>query len=173
MCLEKGKKPLWQRVGSRQGLPLGPGARAQGLVSQSREWLSRWHGWGPFKGLKHEVLTWRVGGGERAEWARQEGPCSSGDSGTDARGGLSFQNLGIQCVKKRDLEQAISQRIQTNNNPFQGEGGGGKGLDLPGAPPASVAPRPPSPHLSLAGQDPQYRWNLAVYHWGKRPREGT
>ncbi|KAJ8795709.1 hypothetical protein J1605_002471 [Eschrichtius robustus] len=40
-------------------------------------------------------------------------------SGTDARGGLSFQNLGIQCVKKRDLEQAISQRIQTNNNPFQ------------------------------------------------------
>lgn len=34
----------------------------------------------------------------------------------------SFQNLGIQCVKKRDLEQAISQRIQTNNNPFQGEG---------------------------------------------------
>lgn len=30
----------------------------------------------------------------------------------------SFQNLGIQCVKKRDLEQAISQRIQTNNNPF-------------------------------------------------------
>ncbi|XP_059257551.1 transcription factor p65 [Mustela nigripes] len=31
----------------------------------------------------------------------------------------SFQNLGIQCVKKRDLEQAISQRIQTNNNPFQ------------------------------------------------------
>ncbi|XP_017721642.1 PREDICTED: transcription factor p65-like, partial [Rhinopithecus bieti] len=34
----------------------------------------------------------------------------------------SFQNLGIQCVKKRDLEQAITQRIQTNNNPFQGEG---------------------------------------------------
>ncbi|XP_014393535.1 PREDICTED: transcription factor p65 [Myotis brandtii] len=31
----------------------------------------------------------------------------------------SFQNLGIQCVKKRDLEQAINQRIQTNNNPFQ------------------------------------------------------
>ncbi|XP_031509552.1 transcription factor p65 isoform X2 [Papio anubis] len=31
----------------------------------------------------------------------------------------SFQNLGIQCVKKRDLEQAITQRIQTNNNPFQ------------------------------------------------------
>lgn len=37
-------------------------------------------------------------------------------------GALSFQNLGIQCVKKRDLEQAISQRIQTNNNPFQGKG---------------------------------------------------
>lgn len=31
----------------------------------------------------------------------------------------SFQNLGIQCVKKRDLEQAVRQRIQTNNNPFQ------------------------------------------------------
>ncbi|XP_075401509.1 transcription factor p65 isoform X1 [Tenrec ecaudatus] len=31
----------------------------------------------------------------------------------------SFQNLGIQCVKKRDLEQAISQRIQTSNNSFQ------------------------------------------------------
>ncbi|XP_054997702.1 transcription factor p65 isoform X1 [Sorex araneus] len=30
----------------------------------------------------------------------------------------SFQNLGIQCVKKRDLEQAISQRIRTDNNPF-------------------------------------------------------
>ncbi|XP_028917328.1 transcription factor p65 isoform X2 [Ornithorhynchus anatinus] len=30
----------------------------------------------------------------------------------------SFQNLGIQCVKKRDLEQAITQRMQTNNNPF-------------------------------------------------------
>lgn len=53
-------------------------------------------------------------------------------------GGLSFQNLGIQCVKKRDLEQAISQRIQTNNNPFQGEGGDGGGLGLPGAPPAAV-----------------------------------
>ncbi|XP_020824045.1 transcription factor p65 isoform X1 [Phascolarctos cinereus] len=30
----------------------------------------------------------------------------------------SFQNLGIQCVKKRDLEQAIAHRVQTNNNPF-------------------------------------------------------
>ncbi|XP_051821547.1 transcription factor p65 isoform X2 [Antechinus flavipes] len=30
----------------------------------------------------------------------------------------SFQNLGIQCVKKRDLEQAIAHRMQTNNNPF-------------------------------------------------------
>ncbi|XP_038618162.1 transcription factor p65-like [Tachyglossus aculeatus] len=30
----------------------------------------------------------------------------------------SFQNLGIQCVKKRDLEQANTQRMQTNNNPF-------------------------------------------------------
>ncbi|XP_071974019.1 transcription factor p65 isoform X2 [Engystomops pustulosus] len=30
----------------------------------------------------------------------------------------SFQNLGIQCVKKREVEEAISQRIRTNNNPF-------------------------------------------------------
>ncbi|XP_018408357.1 PREDICTED: transcription factor p65 [Nanorana parkeri] len=30
----------------------------------------------------------------------------------------SFQNLGIQCVKKREVEDAIAQRIRTNNNPF-------------------------------------------------------
>lgn len=30
----------------------------------------------------------------------------------------SFQNLGIQCVKKREVEEAITQRIRTNNNPF-------------------------------------------------------
>ncbi|XP_056383282.1 transcription factor p65 isoform X2 [Hyla sarda] len=30
----------------------------------------------------------------------------------------SFQNLGIQCVKKREVDDAISQRIRTNNNPF-------------------------------------------------------
>ncbi|XP_025049355.1 transcription factor p65, partial [Alligator sinensis] len=30
----------------------------------------------------------------------------------------SFQNLGIQCVKKRELEEAVAQRIRTNNNPF-------------------------------------------------------
>ncbi|XP_068115637.1 transcription factor p65 isoform X2 [Hyperolius riggenbachi] len=30
----------------------------------------------------------------------------------------SFQNLGIQCVKKREVEDAIGQRIRTNNNPF-------------------------------------------------------
>uniref|UniRef100_A0A8C5MSW8 RELA proto-onco, NF-kB subunit n=1 Tax=Leptobrachium leishanense TaxID=445787 RepID=A0A8C5MSW8_9ANUR len=30
----------------------------------------------------------------------------------------SFQNLGIQCVKKREVEEAIAQRIRTNNNPF-------------------------------------------------------
>ncbi|XP_044125716.1 transcription factor p65 isoform X2 [Bufo gargarizans] len=30
----------------------------------------------------------------------------------------SFQNLGIQCVKKREVDDAIAQRIQTNNNPF-------------------------------------------------------
>ncbi|XP_072278864.1 putative transcription factor p65 homolog, partial [Pyxicephalus adspersus] len=30
----------------------------------------------------------------------------------------SFQNLGIQCVKKREVEEAIAQRVRTNNNPF-------------------------------------------------------
>nr|XP_033812535.1 transcription factor p65 [Geotrypetes seraphini] len=30
----------------------------------------------------------------------------------------SFQNLGIQCVKKRELDEAISERIRTKNNPF-------------------------------------------------------
>ncbi|XP_075693422.1 transcription factor p65 isoform X2 [Rhinoderma darwinii] len=30
----------------------------------------------------------------------------------------SFQNLGIQCVKKREVDDAIAQRIRTNNNPF-------------------------------------------------------
>ncbi|XP_073461325.1 transcription factor p65 isoform X2 [Aquarana catesbeiana] len=30
----------------------------------------------------------------------------------------SFQNLGIQCVKKREVEEAIAQRMRTNNNPF-------------------------------------------------------
>ncbi|KAM3919716.1 transcription factor p65 isoform 2-T2 [Leptodactylus fuscus] len=30
----------------------------------------------------------------------------------------SFQNLGIQCVKKREVDEAIAQRIRTNNNPF-------------------------------------------------------
>lgn len=31
---------------------------------------------------------------------------------------LSFQNLGIQCVKKKDVNEAITCRLQTNNNPF-------------------------------------------------------
>ncbi|PNI93754.1 RELA isoform 12, partial [Pan troglodytes] len=48
----------------------------------------------------------------------------------------SFQNLGIQCVKKRDLEQAISQRIQTNNNPFQGDSAG----TIRQAPPPAACP---------------------------------
>ncbi|XP_069500918.1 transcription factor p65 isoform X2 [Ambystoma mexicanum] len=30
----------------------------------------------------------------------------------------SFQNLGIQCVKKRELDEAVAERIRTNNNPF-------------------------------------------------------
>lgn len=30
----------------------------------------------------------------------------------------SFQNLGIQCVKKREVDDAVAQRIRTNNNPF-------------------------------------------------------
>ncbi|KAM3824988.1 transcription factor p65 isoform 2-T2 [Vipera latastei] len=30
----------------------------------------------------------------------------------------SFQNLGIQCVRKRDLEKAVAKRIDTGNNPF-------------------------------------------------------
>ncbi|XP_036439084.1 transcription factor p65 [Colossoma macropomum] len=30
----------------------------------------------------------------------------------------SFQNLGIQCVKKKDVAEAISCRMQTQNNPF-------------------------------------------------------
>uniref|UniRef100_A0A8B9MFQ7 RHD domain-containing protein n=1 Tax=Accipiter nisus TaxID=211598 RepID=A0A8B9MFQ7_9AVES len=34
----------------------------------------------------------------------------------------SFQNLGIQCVKKRELEAAVAERIRTNNNPFNGTG---------------------------------------------------
>ncbi|XP_070785623.1 transcription factor p65 isoform X1 [Enoplosus armatus] len=31
----------------------------------------------------------------------------------------SFQNLGIQCVKKKDVNEAITCRLQTNNNPFK------------------------------------------------------
>ncbi|KAM6949606.1 transcription factor p65 [Aplochiton taeniatus] len=30
----------------------------------------------------------------------------------------SFQNLGIQCVKKKDVNEAITCRLTTNNNPF-------------------------------------------------------
>ncbi|XP_078516832.1 transcription factor p65 isoform X2 [Lissotriton helveticus] len=30
----------------------------------------------------------------------------------------TFQNLGIQCVKKRELDGAVADRIRTNNNPF-------------------------------------------------------
>ncbi|XP_075999800.1 transcription factor p65 isoform X2 [Genypterus blacodes] len=30
----------------------------------------------------------------------------------------SFQNLGIQCVKKKDVNEAITCRLHTNNNPF-------------------------------------------------------
>ncbi|KAK2913195.1 hypothetical protein Q8A67_001594 [Cirrhinus molitorella] len=30
----------------------------------------------------------------------------------------SFQNLGIQCVKKKDVGDAVSCRLQTQNNPF-------------------------------------------------------
>uniref|UniRef100_UPI0037E7576C transcription factor p65 isoform X2 n=1 Tax=Semicossyphus pulcher TaxID=241346 RepID=UPI0037E7576C len=30
----------------------------------------------------------------------------------------SFQNLGIQCVKKKDVNEAIVCRLQTHNNPF-------------------------------------------------------
>lgn len=30
----------------------------------------------------------------------------------------SFQNLGIQCVKKKDVAEAVNCRIQTHNNPF-------------------------------------------------------
>ncbi|XP_067117964.1 transcription factor p65 isoform X1 [Osmerus mordax] len=30
----------------------------------------------------------------------------------------SFQNLGIQCVKKKDVTEAITCRLQTRNNPF-------------------------------------------------------
>uniref|UniRef100_A0A4W4GGJ7 RHD domain-containing protein n=2 Tax=Electrophorus electricus TaxID=8005 RepID=A0A4W4GGJ7_ELEEL len=30
----------------------------------------------------------------------------------------SFQNLGIQCVKKKDVTEAVSCRLQTQNNPF-------------------------------------------------------
>lgn len=60
-------------------------------------------------------------GEEGTDWVRQEAQALL-ETVRLMPGGLSFQNLGIQCVKKRDLEQAISQRIQTNNNPFQGEG---------------------------------------------------
>lgn len=31
---------------------------------------------------------------------------------------FSFQNLGIQCVKKKDVNEAIVCRLETNNNPF-------------------------------------------------------
>ncbi|XP_056156565.1 transcription factor p65 isoform X2 [Lampris incognitus] len=30
----------------------------------------------------------------------------------------SFQNLGIQCVKKKDVGEAVTCRLQTHNNPF-------------------------------------------------------
>ncbi|KAJ8405402.1 hypothetical protein AAFF_G00318750 [Aldrovandia affinis] len=30
----------------------------------------------------------------------------------------SFQNLGIQCVKKKDVAEAVSCRLQTHNNPY-------------------------------------------------------
>ncbi|XP_017602744.1 PREDICTED: transcription factor p65, partial [Corvus brachyrhynchos] len=41
----------------------------------------------------------------------------------------SFQNLGIQCVKKRELEAAVAERIRTNNNPFNGTGSTGRDWD--------------------------------------------
>lgn len=34
---------------------------------------------------------------------------------------FSFQNLGIQCVKKKDLKESISLRISRKINPFNGE----------------------------------------------------
>lgn len=37
---------------------------------------------------------------------------------SDAAVAFSFQNLGIQCVKKKDVNEAITCRLQTNNNPF-------------------------------------------------------
>ncbi|XP_064407977.1 transcription factor p65 [Latimeria chalumnae] len=37
---------------------------------------------------------------------------------TGERSVYSFQNLGIQCVKKKDLNEALQHRIRTNNNPF-------------------------------------------------------
>ena len=36
--------------------------------------------------------------------------------------GFSFQNLGIQCVKKKDVTEAITCRLQTNNNPYNSKG---------------------------------------------------
>lgn len=33
----------------------------------------------------------------------------------------SFQNLGIQCVKKRELKESIISRITNNINPFSGK----------------------------------------------------
>lgn len=55
--------------------------------------------------------------------ARWLSPVSRGVSGGFSAHSLavfafSFPNLGIQCVKKKDVNEAITCRLQTNNNPF-------------------------------------------------------
>ncbi|CAL8376795.1 unnamed protein product [Boreogadus saida] len=46
--------------------------------------------------------------------------CKQGyyEADLQARRVHSFQNLGIQCVKKKDVTEAITCRLQTNNNPY-------------------------------------------------------
>lgn len=43
----------------------------------------------------------------------------------------SFSNLGIQCVKKKEIEAAIEKKLQLGIDPFKG-GGGGSSRDIPG-----------------------------------------
>lgn len=43
---------------------------------------------------------------------------SAADAKLTAEVCRSFPNLGIQCVKKKDVTEAITCRLQTGNNPF-------------------------------------------------------
>lgn len=44
----------------------------------------------------------------------------------------SFSNLGIQCVKKKEIEAAIEKKLQLGIDPFKGWRGRGSSGAIPG-----------------------------------------